>query len=127
MPPLSTPWLPQSPPAERTSPPSLPASPDRTTLTDPTVMEVAPTSSVGVSQAEYDRQARILAITLRSVGDPAALRAASPVDATVTVGNVPGRAHIEVGGRPLTPGEYARQGDRLKFAAPSILRMKCAA
>jgi hypothetical protein len=91
------------------------APPDRTTLAEPAVLEVAPTSSLGVSQAEYDRQTRTLAITLRSVGDPTALRAASPVDATVTVGKVAGRAHIEVSGRPLSSDEYAHQSDRLTF------------
>jgi len=91
------------------------STPDRTTLAEPTLLEVVPTSSVGVSQAEYDRQARTLAITLRYVGDPAALQAPSPVDATVTVGNVAGAAHVEVSGRPLSGDEYARQGDRLTF------------
>jgi hypothetical protein len=91
------------------------APPDRAILAEPAVLEVSPASSVGVSQADYDRQARALAFTLRRVGDPAALRASSPVDATVTIGNVPGCAHVETAGRTLSGDEYARQDDRLTF------------
>jgi hypothetical protein len=91
------------------------AQPDRAILAEPAVLELAPASSVGVSQAEYNRQARTLALTLRRVGDPAALRSSSPVDATVTVGNIPTQSHIEIGGRPLSGDEYTRQADRLTF------------
>ncbi|MGA7731593.1 MAG: hypothetical protein WCD37_10035 [Chloroflexia bacterium] len=62
----------------------------------PYVASVASLSGhVGVSRASFDEAVRTLHIGIRQVGDPAALRASSPLPARVTVGNVGGEIQVE--------------------------------
>jgi hypothetical protein len=89
--------------------------PDRDSLSEPYLAEVASSSAIGVSQAEYDRQARTLTFVLCRPGDPALPRTSSPIGTTLALDNIPRGAQIEVNGRPLGEGEYTRQGTRLTF------------
>jgi hypothetical protein len=92
------------------------APPDRPLLSEPYLAEVsAPSQPPGVSQAEYDRQEKTLTLALTLSCDPGSLRSASPVEATLTVANVPANARIEVNGRPRAEDDYSRQGDSLIF------------
>jgi len=95
------------------------APPNRTALSEPYLNEVSSPSSQapGVSRAEYDGQEKALNVTLCLPGDPALVRASSPIDATLTIGSVPANPRIEVNGRPLAEDEYSRRRDKLVFNA----------
>jgi hypothetical protein len=92
--------------------------PDRALLSEPYLEEVSsPSQPPGVSQAEYDRQEKTLTLALALPGDPASLRSASPVEATLTVANILSNVHIEVNGEALLEDGYKHQRDRLVFNA----------
>ncbi|MEO8286967.1 MAG: hypothetical protein ABI670_11085 [Chloroflexota bacterium] len=83
----------------------------------PYLAEVDAPGVVGVAKAEYDAQERALTFTLRQVGAPDALRAAKPVDAALTIGNIPTAVRIELDGVALGEHEYSRHGDILRLSA----------
>jgi hypothetical protein len=76
---------------------------------DPALLQLEDKSGrVGVFEAEYSRQERVLRIGLRQVGDAGALRGAGPVAITLRAGNLAVRPHVLVGGAPQ---EYSWAGD----------------
>lgn len=83
------------------------APPNPALLDKPYLAHVSdPSHRIGVSQAEYDPSQRTLQITLQQVGNPMEMRASGPVEATLTLGNVPSSMQIEVNGTPFAQAEY---------------------
>ncbi|HEX8228144.1 MAG TPA: hypothetical protein VF826_02400 [Chloroflexia bacterium] len=85
-------------------------APAASTTDEPALLHLEdPSGRVGVFQAEYSRAEGVLRIGLRQVGDPAALRQATPVSITLRLGNLPGRVGVQVEGAPQ--GECGWSGD----------------
>jgi hypothetical protein len=85
-------------------------APAASSTDDPVLLQLEDASGrIGVFEAYYSSQERVLRIGLRQVGDPAALREAAPVTATLKIGNLPPRVDVQVGG--TRHGDYAWLGD----------------
>jgi hypothetical protein len=95
---------------------------------DPALHQVEdPSGRVGVFEAEYSREARVLRIGLRQVGDPAAVREAGPVAVALEVGNLPARPQVHVDGAAME--DYSWPGDgslRLNITVGPGEDLRCA-
>lgn len=94
---------------------------------DPALLQLEdPSGRVGVFEAAYSREERVLRIGLRQVGDPAALRGAAPVAVTLKVGNLPGRPHAQVDGAPREEYGWSEDVDlRLKVTVGPAEDVRC--
>jgi hypothetical protein len=85
-------------------------APAASSTDDPALLQLEDGSGrVGVFEAAYSREERVLRIGLRQIGDPAASRGAEPVPVTLRIGNLPGRPQVQVDGAPRE--EYSWSGD----------------
>jgi len=92
-------------------------APSRTDSSHPYLDKLIDDSGkIGISQAEYDPEERVLRIGLRQVGDPTGLKQGSARDATLLLGNATNASFVEVGGQKLSQEEYT-------FADDSTLRL----
>jgi len=84
------------------------AKPDPAIFSQPTLDEVhSDSGDLGVSRAEYDPSTKVLSLGIRRLGDAASMREGIPVEALLSVSNVPGEPRVEAGGSSL---EYTRDG-----------------
>ena len=73
--------------------------PDARSWQQPCIDAVAPgDGSLGVSQARYEPSEKALYLSVRRVGDPASLKDALPVDATLRLANIRTSPHVTVNG-----------------------------
>ncbi|HYP21069.1 MAG TPA: hypothetical protein VEY08_13430 [Chloroflexia bacterium] len=86
-------------------------APAATSAGDPALLQLEDASGrVGVFEAEYSREARVLRIGLRLVGEPGVLRGAGPVAVVLHVGNLPGPAQVQVAGAPQEEHGWIGEG-----------------